>query len=228
MTSTISSRTRPAPTVETLTAQGSELLKEFYAGEQKRTQLLHTIASVVVDIRSRFKSADGTPDWAGRSRDYRAAIAKMYSEAGIPADSVAGVQAALRYHIGNELRQRLTPEQLQAAGLGQRGPRDRAPTAAGAAAQRSASGANQRTPEQHMRLALDSVNRALLLPVPTEERSVRTLSEILVLLRNATLRYGELLAVSLQAFEPLTVGGAIEAATAKKAPAKRTAATSRT
>lgn len=215
------SRRTTGPTIEQLKKQGTDLLREFWQLESRRTPLLQSIAKVVVDLRSRFLR-NGEQDWAGRSAEYRAAVASMYADAGIPTDSVAGVQAALRYHIGNELRQRLNSEQLAQAGLGQRAPRERAATAAGKAAGRTAEAtkAAQRTPEQHLRLALDSLNRALLIAVPTEERSLDLIGEILVMLRNSLARYEQ---AYQQVREGMTVAGAVyeahKAAGAKKAPA---------
>lgn len=99
-------------------------MKEWAALESGRTQVLRSLAEVVVELRSRTLE-NGTPDWAGRSWEYRQAAHAAYEAAGIPADAQAGIQAAIRYHVGNLLRERLTPEELQRAGLLGVSPRER-------------------------------------------------------------------------------------------------------
>jgi hypothetical protein len=84
--------------------------------EGRRTELLRELGKTVVCLRGKFLYKD-MPDWAGKSPEYKQAIAEVYEAAGIPEDSRDGFQTALRYHIGEELRKQLTPEQLTNAGL---------------------------------------------------------------------------------------------------------------
>lgn len=113
----------PRPTVEQLVDDGVELLSDYLAAP--RTDLLRQLASVVVDLRSRFSLDDGRPDWGGRSPDYRSYIADLYTRAGVPKDKLDTIQAAMRYHVGNLIRERAPKDELLAVGLTTTAPRDR-------------------------------------------------------------------------------------------------------
>lgn len=106
----------------------TELVQSLAQAKAGRTpQVMRELARRVVELRSRFVW-NGLPDWGGRSSDYRNAIYRAYREAGIPSDSVAGLQANLRYHVGNVVREVAPPDQLEAIGLRPEGPRLRAIT----------------------------------------------------------------------------------------------------
>ena len=112
---------------------GAALVRRWHRIEESKTAVLRELAHVVVDIRSQFRY-EGRVDWAGRSWEYRQAITRMYAAAGIPPDSVANVQGALRYHVGNALRERVDPEELEAAGLKAASPKERVASARSEAA----------------------------------------------------------------------------------------------
>lgn len=78
-------------------------------------------AEALVALRQHF-THEGIPDWAGRSPEYRDLIERVYRKAGVPSDSQGGIQANLRYHLGNVIRQVAPPEHLDALGLAQAGP----------------------------------------------------------------------------------------------------------
>jgi hypothetical protein len=78
-----------------------------------------------VALRQEF-SFDGFPDWAGKSEEYRQTIYRAYREAGVPSDSTGALQANLRYHVGNALREAAPADELRALGLDLEGPRARA------------------------------------------------------------------------------------------------------
>lgn len=118
----------PRKSLPTLLDTGAKLVRQWYSIEESKTEVLRDLAVVVVDIRSRFDH-EGSKDWAGHSWDYRQAISGMYEAAGVPPDSVANVQGALRYHVGNVLRDRVSPEELEAAGLKVSSPRQRVASA---------------------------------------------------------------------------------------------------
>lgn len=111
--------------VDDLVAQGIRLVREFGRMETSKTAVLKELARVVVQLRQEFHTEDGRTDWAGRSHPYREAIAKIYAEAGLPPDSLDGMQASLRYHIGNVLRDVAPPDELADLGLKPKTPRDR-------------------------------------------------------------------------------------------------------
>lgn len=113
--------------INDLIEEGANLLHEAHELNQGLTATYRKLAGVIVDLRKRFPNSKGTgPDWKGTTQDYRDAAQRMYDGAGVPADAVSGMQAAIRYHIGNVLRERLTEEELTQAGLSTEGPLDRA------------------------------------------------------------------------------------------------------
>lgn len=81
-------------------------------------------AEALVSLRQQFEF-DGRPDWTGRSIEYRDIIERLYRQAGVPADSEGGMQANLRYHLGNVLREVAPAEDLQALGISVDGPAGR-------------------------------------------------------------------------------------------------------
>lgn len=82
-------------------------------------------AGIIVAARELLITRSGDPDWPGRSHAYREWVREAYDGAHIDPAAVPAVQAAVRYHVGNALRERLTAEQLEAAGLRTLAPRER-------------------------------------------------------------------------------------------------------
>lgn len=110
-----------------LTEEGVNLLKQAHDLHTSLTATYRRFAEVVVDLRKRFPNTAGNgPDWKGTTQAYRDHIAAIYKASGVPEDSVSSMQAAIRYHIGNVLRERLTEDELAEAGLAAQGPLDRA------------------------------------------------------------------------------------------------------
>lgn len=105
-------------------------LRSLSETEARMTDLYKDFAERVLDLRKTFKHQDRT-DWTGRSREYRAAIAMVYAEAGIPTDREAGIQSNLRYHISSALRRRLSKAKLVEYGLNEASVKDRKVTAEG-------------------------------------------------------------------------------------------------
>lgn len=90
-----------------------------------RTAILKDVAAALVDSRAHFFNREGEPDWAGRTHAYRMWVRDATAAANLtPADRTA-IQAAVRWHVGTTLRERLTPEQLEAIGLKVKSPRER-------------------------------------------------------------------------------------------------------
>lgn len=116
--------TSPA-TEEELVGAGAALIRSWHKIEESKTAVLKDLARVIVHLRSRFRTVDGDVDWAGHSWEYRQAAARMYDLADVPPDSVAGVQASIRYHIGNVLREAVQVKELKAVGLLPTSPRER-------------------------------------------------------------------------------------------------------
>lgn len=119
------SSTRPTP-IEELVDRGVEILSHYIADH--RTDHLKDLAPIVVDLRGSFQLDDSRRDWSGRSAGYRQAMSDLYTRAKVPADKLDTVQAALRYHVGNLLRERTSEEELAAVGLKAVAPRERLAT----------------------------------------------------------------------------------------------------
>ena len=103
------------------------LLKRYRRASTKeeRTPLLRDLAETLVDARHHFERADGSPDWKGRSYAYRVFVREVYEEARISRDEQATVQAAVRYHVSNVLRERLDADTLAEYDLQPEGSRER-------------------------------------------------------------------------------------------------------
>lgn len=114
-------------TLSALRSRAAELLRQYSRSDapEAQTATLREVANVLVDARSRFYAADGTPDWRGRTYAYRRWVGEVYGEANLDAGDVSSVQAAVRYHVGNALRERLDSTTLEDLGLRSAGPRER-------------------------------------------------------------------------------------------------------
>lgn len=112
--------------LSTLRANARNLLKRYLrADETERTPILRAIAECFVDAREHFERPDGSPDWKGRTHAYRMWVRDTVTDAGVPKEEHATVQSAVRYHVGNVLRERLDEETREEYGLIQRSPRER-------------------------------------------------------------------------------------------------------
>lgn len=91
-----------------------------------RSRALRVAATLLVAMRAHYTDPEtGDPDWTGRSYEYRRAVQELYSAAGLPSSGQSSTKSAIRYHIGNALRERLDKESLDEAGLLPEAPRDR-------------------------------------------------------------------------------------------------------
>lgn len=111
------------PHLAQLVGEGVSLLRQYL--KAPRTELLRQLAPVIVELRSRSTLEDGRPDWGGRSPAYRDVMTEIYRRAGVPKERLDTIQAAMRYHIGNLIRERASREELLAVGLTTTAPRDR-------------------------------------------------------------------------------------------------------
>lgn len=101
------------------------LYQSLSAADTERTDLLRGVARNFVDARAHFFNRDGEPDWTGRTHAYRAWVREVMSRAHVPGDEVTTLQAAIRYHSGNVLRERLGDEVIADLGLRKESPRER-------------------------------------------------------------------------------------------------------
>src|SRR4051794_5299906 len=103
--------TTPAQLVD----EGVKVLRRYLTDH--RTDHLKQLAEIVIQLRSAHTLEDGRTDWSGRSPAYRQSMADIYTRARVPPEKLDTVQAALRYHVGNLLRDRAKDEELGAVGL---------------------------------------------------------------------------------------------------------------
>lgn len=105
-----------------VTAAAEKALTALQAAvESPSTTSNRAAAEAIIRLRRQFKH-EGAPDWAGRSPEYRDTIERLYRQAGVPSDSESNMQANLRYHIGNALREAAPREDLMALGMAVEGP----------------------------------------------------------------------------------------------------------
>src|SRR4051794_5569154 len=111
--------------VDEIERRATALLRTYLRTEDplERTQLLKQFAELIVDLREHFLTDTGEPDWRGSTYAYKIAIGDLYRRAGF--QDIGTISAAVRYHVGNVLRERLTPEQLEDLGLRSSTPRAR-------------------------------------------------------------------------------------------------------
>jgi hypothetical protein len=112
-----------AKSQEALADEAVEIIKAYL--DRPRTERLRELAPIIVDLRAGFSLADGRTDWSGRSPEYRRLMSDVYERARLPADQQDTFQSALRYHVGNLLRERAAREELAEVGLTPVAPKER-------------------------------------------------------------------------------------------------------
>ncbi|AYN57744.1 hypothetical protein PBI_DRMANHATTAN_24 [Arthrobacter phage DrManhattan] len=101
------------------------IYRSLGASDNVRTDLLREAARLFIDAREHFYTKDGDPDWLGRTHAYRLWVREVMSGAHVPGDEITSLQAAIRYHAGNMLRDKLDDDALDALGLKKSSPRER-------------------------------------------------------------------------------------------------------
>lgn len=101
----------------------ASLSKALAASERERTAFYRETAERFIDARGHFFNKHGEPDWNGRTYAYRTWVREVLSLAHVPPAELNTVTAALRYHSGNVLRERLDGDELEALGLRKTSPR---------------------------------------------------------------------------------------------------------
>lgn len=87
------------------------------ADRERHTMLARDLAATMVALREHYLTPEGRPDWTGRNWQYRDAVRNIYGRADYTAEERATTQTSVRYHIGNLIRQHLSPAELEAAGI---------------------------------------------------------------------------------------------------------------
>jgi len=112
-------------TVNDLTREAVDLLRKHRDADGETPGLLRQVADLFVDLRQLFITPSGEPDWTGSTKAYKMAVRGIFSDAGYQGQRRATVQASIRYHVNNVLRERLTPEELDYLGLHRESARQR-------------------------------------------------------------------------------------------------------
>lgn len=87
------------------------------------------LGKLLVEARlNHFIRPDGHPDFQGRSMDYRRWIGETLDALNLQGEERLQFTSSLRYATGNALREVLTDEQLELAGLKKTSPKDRGKT----------------------------------------------------------------------------------------------------
>lgn len=97
--------------------------------EPHRPHHLKMFCAAIVDLRQRFAvTRDGhvDPDWRGTTWEYRDSVTEAFHRSGITKENQRRLQNNARYHVGNLVRERATPEELERSGLKLDGPLARA------------------------------------------------------------------------------------------------------
>lgn len=93
-----------------------KVLREYSRGTGDGTALLRRAAEMQVELRQYF-DRNGETDWLGKSYAYRQLMTETYGLAGILPSERKKLGDAVRYHVINVLRERLSPDELQALEL---------------------------------------------------------------------------------------------------------------
>lgn len=122
----MSTKTDRDPKAEALIQEAvADLLALRGVPEDQHPAIYKRAADAMLSLRALYQSKSGKPDWRGTSWAYRQAVSDIYGGAGLPPAPNHPVKAALRYHLGNALRERVPSEELTEAGLNPDTPRER-------------------------------------------------------------------------------------------------------
>lgn len=122
---TCDSVTGDSVTLTAVQAEAVRWLGAYMDSGRQRTDHLRKAAEAVARLRGFFWLRDGVTDWGGRSTAYRALIREVYVGAGIGMDIRDSVQSAMRYHVGNYLRENVPAHDLALCGFGEESPKER-------------------------------------------------------------------------------------------------------
>jgi hypothetical protein len=122
MTNTTAS---PATLADIQKAAIESIHESLSAADTERTELLRDTARLFIDARAHFFTREGEPDWKGRTYAYRTWVREIMSAAHVPGEEITSLQAAIRYHSGNLLRDRLGDDAIADLGLRKESPRER-------------------------------------------------------------------------------------------------------
>lgn len=110
-------------TVDEIVLSGQQVLAAIVEAEKAPEAEYRKLSNLLIQLRMRFQSPHrDCADWAGRTREYREAAQRIYASVNIPPDSAGSIQARIRYHNGERLREVAPPAELEAVGIKAIGP----------------------------------------------------------------------------------------------------------
>lgn len=110
---------------DALVRRGAAYVREYAQVENKPTILLLNIAAVLIALRQQHTTDDGRTDWLGRSGPYRRDAGAVYVSAGVTEETRERISRAVRWHVGNLMREVLTADQLAEYELQESSPLER-------------------------------------------------------------------------------------------------------
>jgi len=91
----------------------------------RKTPHLRAVGERFVELREHCLTEHGEPDWRGQTWEYKQAVQEVFGLANVPPDEHESLAAAIRYHVGNILRDRLDESEITGIGLRAISPRAR-------------------------------------------------------------------------------------------------------
>jgi len=82
-------------------------------------------ANKVLDLRETYTTKEGLTDYKGSSYGYRQKIREILNSLNVEESERTALLAGVRYHLGNQLRLRLTPDELETHNLLKTSPKER-------------------------------------------------------------------------------------------------------
>jgi hypothetical protein len=116
--------------LDQIQADAADALRAVAAAEAREdadaaTHARKLAAKYLVEAREHFLDAEGNPDWTARTHAYRDFHGETFTLAGLSGTEAQKIRVSLRYHVGNAVRERLSPEEAAAAGLQAKAPKAR-------------------------------------------------------------------------------------------------------
>lgn len=90
--------------------------KEWSRLHGKAAQVTKALAEQLARLRMVYRDKQGRPDMRGTSLEYREAAALIYEKAGLAPDEASTAQGAVRYHLGDAVRNILREHEMFANG----------------------------------------------------------------------------------------------------------------
>ena len=117
-------RARPEIEAELITALESAHRAKDKEGRFNSIEM-SLAANKVLDLRETYTTKEGLTDYKGSSYGYRQKIREILNRLNMEESERTALLAGVRYHLGNQLRLRLTPDELETHKLLKTSPKER-------------------------------------------------------------------------------------------------------